>query len=197
MDIAAALAVRVADTRFVLTQLARLGRSGLFVGMLDLGRVGMFGHSLGGAAAAATMLVDPRIRAGADLDGLMFGRVRTSGLSRPFMLMNAEPGFAAEPNLAGFWNSLRGPHYAVDIRDAHHFAFSDLVFFVPDLMRANPAAGQAARLEVGKLDGPGTLAAERAYLLAFFDRFLRGKQPLLLAHAPGPFAGVRLTVGGS
>jgi predicted dienelactone hydrolase len=195
MDIAAALAVRVADTRFVLTQLARLGRSGLFVGVLDLGHVGMFGHSLGGAAAAATMLVDPRIRAGADLDGLMFGRVRTSGLSRPFMLMNAEPGFAAEPNLAGFWNSLRGPHYAVDIRDAHHFAFSDLVVFVPDLMRANPAAGQAARLEVGKLDGPATLAAERAYLLAFFDRFLRGKQPLLLAHAPGPFAGVRLTVG--
>jgi hypothetical protein len=41
------------------------------------------------------MLVDPRIRAGADLDGLMFGRVRTSGPSRPFMLMSAEPGFAA------------------------------------------------------------------------------------------------------
>jgi predicted dienelactone hydrolase len=195
MDIAAALTVRVADTRFVLTQLARLDRSGPFAGLLDLDHVGMFGHSLGGAAAASTMLVDPRIRAGADLDGLMFGRVRTSGLSRPFMLMKAEPGFAAEPNLAGFWNRLRGPHYAVDVRDAHHFAFSDLVFFVPDLIRANPAAGQAARLEVGKLDGPATLAAERAYLLAFFDRFLRGKQEPLLVHAPGPFAGVRLTVG--
>jgi predicted dienelactone hydrolase len=187
-DIAAALTVRVADTRFVLTQLARLGRSGRFVGLLDLGRVGMFGHSLGGAAAASTMLVDPRIRAGADLDGLMFGPVRTRGLSRPFMLMTAEPGFAAEPNLAGFWNSLRGPHYAVDVREAHHFAFSDLVFFVPALMRANPAAGQAARLEVGKLDGPATLMAERAYLLAFFDRYLRGRQEPLLAETPGPFA---------
>ncbi len=195
MDIAEALAVRVADTRFVLTQLARLDRSGPFAGKLDLGHVGMFGHSLGGAAAASTMLVDPRIRAGADLDGLLFGRVRTAGLSRPFMLMNAEPGFAAEPNRAGFWDSLRGPRYAVDVRGARHFAFSDLVFFVPELTRLNPAAGQAARLQVGTLDGPATLAAERAYLLAFFDGSLRGKRESLLAHEPGPFAGLRLTVG--
>jgi predicted dienelactone hydrolase len=194
MDIAAALAVRVADTRFVLTQLARLGRSGLFAGLLDLDRVGMFGHSLGGAAAASTMLVDPRIRAGADLDGLLFGRVRTSGLSRPFMLMNAEPGFAAEPNRAAFWDSLRGPHYAVDVRGAQHFAFSDLVFFAPELLRASPAAGQAARVAVGNVDGLTTLVAERAYLLAFFNRSLGGKQEPLLADAPGPFAGIRFTV---
>src|SRR5205823_14014893 len=49
MDITAALSVRVADTRFVLTELARLGRAGSFAGRFDLGHVGMFGHSLGGA----------------------------------------------------------------------------------------------------------------------------------------------------
>src|SRR5207247_8010943 len=69
MDITAALSVRVADTRFVLTTLARLNRAGFLAGDLDLGHVGMFGHSLGGAAAASAMLVDPRIDAGADLDG--------------------------------------------------------------------------------------------------------------------------------
>jgi hypothetical protein len=36
------------------------------------------------------------------------------------------------------------------------------------------------------LDGPAKLAAERAYLLAFFDQSLRGKQEPLLAEAPGP-----------
>ena len=163
--------------------------------MLDLDRVEMFGHSLGGAEAASTMFVDPRIRAGADLDGLLFGRVRTSGLSRPFMLMNAEPGFAAEPNRTAFWDSLRGPHYAVDVRNGRRLAFSDLVFFAPELIRVNPRAGQAARAAVGKLDGPATLAAERAYRLALFDRSLRGTHKPLLTDAPGPFAGVRLTVG--
>jgi predicted dienelactone hydrolase len=195
MDIGAALAVRVADTRFVLNRLARLNGSGSFAGLLDLGRVGMFGHSLGGAATASTMLVDPRIRAGAVLDGLLFGPVRTSGLSRPFRLMTADPGFAADPNRAGFWHSLRGPRYAVDVRHARHFAFSDLVFLVPELMRVSPQAGRAARLVVGNPNGPATLAAERAYLLAFFDRSLRGRQAPLLAQAPGPFAGARLTVG--
>lgn len=150
---------------------------------------------VGGAAAASTMLVDRRIRAGADLDGLLFGQVRTSGLSRPFLLMNAEPGFAAEPNRAGFWTTLRGPRYAVDVKGAQHFAFSDLAFFVPMLMRTNPAAGEALRQQVGKVDGLATLAAERAYISAFFGRFLRGKPQPLLAKTPGPFAGVHLTVG--
>jgi predicted dienelactone hydrolase len=195
MDITRALTVRVADTRFVLTELARVARSGVFAGRLDLGRIGMFGHSLGGAAAASTMLVDRRVGSGADLDGLLFGQVRTSGLSRPFLLMNGEPGFAAEPNRAGFWKKLHGPHYAVDVKRAQHFAFSDLAFLVPVLMRTNPTAGQAARQLVGNVDGLATLAAERAYISAFFDRFLRGKPQPLLAKTPGPFAGVRLTVG--
>jgi len=193
MDIEAALAVRVADTRFVLTELARFDRSGVFAGRLDLGRVGMFGHSLGGAAAASTMLVDPRIDAGADLDGVLFGRARVGGLSRPFMLMSGEPGFAADPKRAGFWHGLRGPHYAVDIKGAQHFAFSDLVFFAPQLTRANPSAGVAAL--VGSVAGRATLAAERAYLVAFFGRFLRGEQEPLLGRAPGPFPGVQLTIG--
>jgi predicted dienelactone hydrolase len=164
--------------------------------MLDLDRVGMFGHSLGGAATASAMLVDPRIRAGADLDGLLFEPARTTGLSRPFLLMSADPGFAEVLNVAGFWSRLRGPHYAVDVKGARHFAFSDLATFVPQLMRANPSAGQSARQLVGDLNGFATLAAERAYLLAFFDRFLRGKPATLLADTRGPFAGVRLTVGG-
>jgi predicted dienelactone hydrolase len=195
MDIAAAISVRVADTRFVLTELARLDGSGFFAGRLDLRHVGMFGHSLGGAAAASTMLVDPRIDVGADLDGVLFGAARTEVVSRPFMLMTAEPGFAADPNRAGFWSRLRGPHYAVDIKGARHFAFSDLVFFAPQLIRANPSAGEEVRAQVGNVDGPATLKAERAYLLAFFDRFLRGKQEPLLTRTPGPFAGVHLTVG--
>lgn len=194
MDIEAALAVRVADTRFVLTELARLNTSGVFAGLLDLGHVGMFGHSLGGAAAASTMLVDPRIDAGADLDGVLFGRART-GLSRPFMLMNGEPGFAADPNRAGFWSRLRGPHFAVDIKGAQHFAFSDLVVLVQQLARTNPPAAQAIRPLTGNVNGRMALAAERAYLLAFFDRFLRGIDQPLLARTSDSFAGVHLTIG--
>ena len=51
----------------MLTELARLNSAGPFAGRLDLAHIGMFGHSLGGATAASTMRVDPRIDAGADL----------------------------------------------------------------------------------------------------------------------------------
>jgi len=197
MDIGKALSVRVADTRFVLSELARLGRAGDLAGRLDLGHIGMFGHSLGGAAAPLTMLVDRRIDAGADLDGVLFGAARVRALSRPFLLMSAEPGFAADPNRAAFWSRLRGPHYAVDIKGARHFAFSDLVFLAPQLMRSNPTAAEGLRAQVGGVDGPATLAAERAYLLAFFDRSLRGKQASLLTRTRSPFAGVKVTVASS
>ena len=103
--------------------------------------------------------------------------------------------FAADSNRARFWSHVRGPHYAVDIKGARHFAFSDLAFFAPQLMRVNPSVVQAIRTQVGNVDGPATLAAERAYLLAFFDRFLNDKPEPLLTRAPGPFTDVRLTVG--
>jgi predicted dienelactone hydrolase len=195
MDITHALAVRVADTRSVLRELARLNRAGAFEGMLDLDRVGMAGHSLGGATAAAAMLVDTRIRVGADLDGMLFGDVRASGLSRPFMLMSADPGFAADPNRAGFWARLHGPRVAVDVTGARHFAFSDLTALGPQLARVHPSAARAIAGLVGDVDGPAVLAAQRAYLVAFLDRFLRQTDEPLLGRTTGPFAGVRLTLG--
>jgi len=50
----------------------------------------MFGHSLGGATAAAAMLDDQRIKAGVNLDGTLFGPVVNAGLDRPFMLVGAD-----------------------------------------------------------------------------------------------------------
>ena len=89
------MTVRVADTRYVLDALTRLDRerrNGAFSGMFDLDHVGMFGHSLGGATAAATMLIDRRLDAGLDMDGFLFGKVAVTGLKKPFMLFAADPG---------------------------------------------------------------------------------------------------------
>ena len=109
--------------------------------------------------------------------------------------MSGEPGFAADPNRAGFWKQLHGPHYAVDVKGAQHFAFSDLVFLVPVLMRTNPTAGagrETARRECRRARD----ARSRACL---HQRLLRPDSArdaaATAAKTPGPFAGVRLTVG--
>jgi predicted dienelactone hydrolase len=189
-----ALAVRIGDTRHVLDTLARLNReggAGRLGGMFDLRRVGMFGHSLGGAAAAGAMLTDRRIRGGLDMDGRLFGEVATTGLARPFMLFAADPGFRGNPSLAGFWRHLTGSRYAVDFPGAAHLAFTDLVFLVPQLAGQNRSVRAQLRPLVGTIDPAVAYAAERAHVLAFFDHVLRGKARI--APASGSFPGVRAT----
>jgi predicted dienelactone hydrolase len=190
-----ALTVRIADTRYVLDALTRLDRerrNDAFSGMLDLDHVGMFGHSLGGATAAATMLIDRRIDAGLDMDGFLFGKVAVSGLDKPFMLFAADPGIRRQPNLAQFWGRLRGPRYAVAFAGAAHFAFSDLVFLVPQLAGTDKAATEARlRPLVGTVNSTVAYAAEREYVLAYFDRTLRGKGPV--PTRINSFPGVRAT----
>ena len=157
-------------------------------------RVEMFGHSLGGAAAASAMLVDSRIRAGVDLDGLLFGPVRTGGMSRPFLLMNASP--------------VCGAAKRVDSGTACAAPITRLTSRAPSTSRSatssfssrsscnEPNGGGSFGQLIGNVEGLATLAAERAYIHAFFERFLRAKPQPLLTQTPYPFAGVRLTIGG-
>jgi predicted dienelactone hydrolase len=84
-------AVWAADQRFVLDQCAAWNaQHSVLRGHLDLQRVGAFGHSLGGAAAAQAAHVDPRIDAAVNMDGAMFGTVTTEGSRVPFLLVEAE-----------------------------------------------------------------------------------------------------------
>ena len=60
---------RATDARFVLDRLTAHPRFG---GLIDERRTGMVGHSIGGASATEAMVTDPRIDAGANLDGTLF-----------------------------------------------------------------------------------------------------------------------------
>ncbi|MET8742582.1 hypothetical protein [Streptomyces sp. NPDC004728] len=110
------VAVRGADSRFVLDELARLNRT-RFGGALDLRRVGMFGQSAGGFTAAQTMHDDRRFLAGIDMDGEMdyvggrepdgthLSGVAPDGLDRPLLLMGSEGSgdYRQQPSWAAFW----------------------------------------------------------------------------------------------
>ena len=68
----------VADTKFLLDQLEQLNRSNgsSFAGRLDLARVGVFGHSLGGSTALQFCQEDARCKAG--IESTAAGRNRRS-----------------------------------------------------------------------------------------------------------------------
>jgi predicted dienelactone hydrolase len=85
------------DSAFVLDQLEKLNQHDAddrWTGRMDLNRIGMFGHSYGGANAYQMLLKDSRIKAAIDMDGGLFGEKRASatageGARKPFLLMNA------------------------------------------------------------------------------------------------------------
>lgn len=88
------LRVWTADTRFVLDDLTRVAASGApargtvsFSGKLDLSRVGAFGMSFGGTTAGQVCVVEPRCKAGVNLDGTQYGDAIDVPLRVPFMFM--------------------------------------------------------------------------------------------------------------
>ena len=173
--------VRAADMRFVLDQLTALaaghtdaGQRPLPMGLarlLDLTRVGAYGHSLGGPTVIGAMNQDPRIGAGAALDGTLRGPI---SFDRPFLMMgNQHERRSDDPDWAEFYDQLRGPRLHLVIDGAEHSDLTDMTVF-------KSAIDFSVVFPTGPLDGERSVAIQRGYLVAWFDWALRGRaRPLL------------------
>src|SRR5262249_43400101 len=80
---------RAEDERFIVARLSAVGAPTLFA-HVDTGRLGALGHSIGGVAAAEMCRHDARLRAWANLDGLINSKPIVSddgnfALSQPFL----------------------------------------------------------------------------------------------------------------
>jgi len=176
-DFVKAAKVRADDTRFVLDQLPGALPTGLR-GVLDMKRIAMFGHSLGGATTSSAMYADRRIKAGLGLDGAVLGPVADAGLDRPYLVVDTpgKGGMVSNPVLQKFWKNLRGWRLHLTVKGAAHNSFGDDV----RLIRKAGLPAEELVESVGTITEKRALAFQRAYPLAFFDRFLRGrKSPLL------------------
>jgi len=174
-----------ADMSFALDQLERLNASdptGRFSGRLDLQRIGVVGHSLGGATALQFCHDDPRCKAGIDVDGAPFGPVISAGVTQPFMFIlsdhRGESTHGQTPvaireaaaNIRSIYERLPADRrLEITIRGGNHFMFSDNAMLKsPLLMRVLRAVG------IVRLDGRRQIAITSHYLSAFFDVYLQG-----------------------
>ncbi|WP_395577037.1 alpha/beta hydrolase family protein [Streptomyces sp. BK79] len=175
---------RAHDLSFVIDRLTALrassgtihGHSGFpFARMIDSRRIGVAGHSIGGAAAAAVMRRDPRVRAGVNLDGNFFTPLAGAGMEgRPFMMMGTSAAHgptAPDSDWQGAWTRLDGWKRWLTVAGAEHFSFTDLPVLADRLGLFDPAA---------PLSGERSWQLTRDYTAAFFDTHLRGMaRPLL------------------
>ncbi|QKV78802.1 esterase [Amycolatopsis sp. Hca4] len=162
---------RATDVSFVLDSLLR-SRAGL----IDPERIGMAGHSIGGASTLPSMVADSRLKAGMDIDGTT--HVPLTGLARPFMFLGHQLGATAcvpgDPTWERDWPQLTGWKRWADVRGAQHASFTDVGLFGDEFGVDYGAQTTALR----------TQEITRTYVNAFFDRHLRG-EPRPVLDRPG------------
>ena len=97
-----------------------------YPGSVDLNKLTLYGHSLGGATAATAMLSDRRILGGMNLDGHQKGPVVQKGLDRPFVLTGV-PGHDAMPgsNWPELYDNLRSSKMDLAVANTTHLSFLD------------------------------------------------------------------------
>jgi predicted dienelactone hydrolase len=175
-----------ADERFTLDVIggwAQAGSSNPLGRRLDLQRVGVFGHSVGGAAAARSCLDDRRFVACGNLDGSVgtADEVGVPPITRPFLLMRAEA--TVESTLDGFFAGLAGVAYQMKVLGAGHDSFSDLSNLLEHL-RTRGIPFDASAVALGTLTPLRRYQVVSAHLDAFFGATLQDRPSPLLQDNP-------------
>jgi dienelactone hydrolase len=182
-----------ADMSFALDQLEQLNTSdpsGRFLGRLDMQRVGVFGHSLGGATALQFCHDDSRCKAGIDVDGSPLGSVIAEGITQPFMFLWSDhgrewsdaEGRQIEAHFRSIYDRLPSDRrLQIMIRGSNHYGFSDdgAMLKSPLLMRVLRALG------IVRLDGRRQIAVTNHYIGTFFDVYLKGAPTAELKNQSG------------
>jgi dienelactone hydrolase len=186
-----------ADMGFALDQLEKLNTSdppGSFLGRLDMQRVGVFGHSLGGATALQFCHDDSRCKAGIDVDGAPLGSVIAEGVTQPFMFLLSDhrgesDSDASQPeairhagaNIHSIYDRLPSDRrLMIVIRGAGHYMFSD-----DGAMLKSPLVMRVMRsLGIVPLDGRRQVAVTEHYISTFFDVYLKATPASKLQSQP-------------
>jgi dienelactone hydrolase len=156
-----------------------------FYSVLDLNSVGVFGHSTGGGAAIEFCGTDSRCKAVLGMDPFMTPvseQVLQNGLSQPALFMFSQEWVDDVDSKNNrlfnlFYSHLDTSTPAIGIKGTTHYDFSDL----PMLSPIAPQLGLK-----GSLNGERVTEITNAYLIAFFDKALKGK-PTDLLDGSSPF----------
>jgi predicted dienelactone hydrolase len=179
------------DIAYALDRLAELNTSdpsGNFTAKLDMTRVGIFGHSFGGAQATQYCVEDSRCKAAVDLDGAPHGGVIQTGINRPFMFLLSDHSRESDSQTQQIKEDIQSIYERIPanerlyvwIRGANHFTFSD----DGAILKSHLVRGILRILGKLRIDGDRQLAATRYCLQSFFDAYLKkssGSPPAMLS----------------
>ncbi|KAI2640279.1 Alpha/Beta hydrolase protein [Xylaria nigripes] len=146
---------------------------------LQTDKVGVFGHSFGGAASLQLLIQDKRFHVGANMDGgLDFGSFAQESTDLPFVFFGRpDHNRHTDKTWETTWANLKGFKREYMVNGTQHGAYTDLPIF-RDVLGAQQIGDLVGSL--GTIKGTRILAIENAFLRALFDRFLKGRGGELL-----------------
>ena len=190
----------VKDIQFVLDQITCEREKSCVLKCVDLNKVGVFGHSLGGAVAIEVSRRDARIKVAVGMDAALFNRGATALFKKPLLLFVGGQSFTEEIpdavleeiNLTReefnwlidrvvvdnhvLYDNMDADSYKVVLPHAGHTAFNDFAFFktLPSIEKTG------AVMRVGSVDSQLAIEIVNAYQVVFFDKYLKAKTSPLL-----------------
>jgi hypothetical protein len=109
-------------------------------------------------------------------DGTHLSDVAQHGLKQPFLLIGSSGKYGSdihsEPSWASFWKHQSGWKADITLNDSEHHSLTDYEALLPQLAGEVSAATLAG--DLGTVDPRRAVAADRALVDSFFDRFLKG-----------------------
>lgn len=143
-------------------------------------KLGIFGHSIGGATGALAMqFTNTSYAAGASLDGPFYGPILTTGFNGPLLYMAAENS-GNHQLLTGEWPLINGWKLAVAVNGSTHDSYTDFVVLVPQV----PANSGIANYPIGTIDGARMMKIVVDYLKVYWNWTLLGKKKSELLKRP-------------
>jgi len=165
------------DAKYALDHLPKDGAAGRIASKLDLTRLGVAGHSMGGVAGAQFCVEDRRCQAALNLDGIpQYGPMIDTPMPAPFLMVySARQGRTGASDI--IYKRAASKYYRVDVNDTLHIDFSDMNFWGAPLRQ---------RGAYGKIDPARAAEITRLVAREFFGQeilqqpsaFLSGKQTM-------------------
>jgi predicted dienelactone hydrolase len=171
----------VLDVKLVLDRLPKSGAGTPLAAKLDLSRLGVAGHSMGGVMAGQFCVEDRRCKAGLNLDGIpQYGTMIDTPMPAPFMMVySGRPGRAGASDL--IYSRSASKYYRADVADTLHIDFTEMNLWGGPLRQ---------RGAFGKIAPERATELTRLLVREFFGQEILGRKSLLISGDSQPIAGV-------
>lgn len=151
------------DFSLVIDELENWNNTSFLKNHLDISKLGVLGHSQGGSAAGQSLLDDKRVKAGINLDGVQWGNMIDTLMTKPFALLSSDwakshPDF----NAHAYHNGSTSDFFIAKILNSGHSNFMDIPLMI-NLKLVN---------EAGSIDPYLANDLTSEFVLNFFGKYL-------------------------